>query len=101
MIEFSDQLPNPVTRLFGREKDLTTLEAWMSRPDVRLVTITGLPGIGKTRLSVEVARALAPQFADGVFFVPLNAISEGDLVIPAIARGLDMRESATEKPLDN
>jgi predicted ATPase/DNA-binding CsgD family transcriptional regulator/Tfp pilus assembly protein PilF len=101
MLERTDPLPNPVTRLFGRDKDLTTLEAWMTRPDVRLVTITGLPGIGKTRLSVEVARALAAQFPDGVYFIPLNAITDPDLVAIAIAQGLGARESGNQTPLDH
>ena len=101
MDEFNQHLPTAVTPLFGRENDVAALHERLQRPDVRLVTITGLPGIGKTRLSVEVAKTLRDEFADGVFFIPLNTITDPDLVVMAIAQRVGIRESGTESPLDN
>jgi predicted ATPase len=67
---------------------------------VRLVTLTGPGGVGKSRLMVEAARRLGPGFADGVRFVELAAVSAADLVAPAIAAGLGLSTSAGQLTAD-
>src|SRR5262249_50544992 len=62
-------LPLPLTSLLGREADVETLGSWLSAPDVRLVTITGPGGVGKSRLALEVARAVAAKNRLRILFV--------------------------------
>src|SRR6516225_9707842 len=87
-------LPVPATPLLGREQEAAEIEDLVAREGVRLVTLTGPGGVGKTRLMVEAARRLGPGFADGVRFVELAAVSAADLVAPAIAAGLGLSTSA-------
>jgi predicted ATPase len=85
-------LPQPLTTLVGREQEIKALEALLSRPHVRLVTLIGPGGVGKTRLSLEVAASLAHAFEQGVYWVDLAAINDPVLVVSAIAKVLDVRE---------
>jgi predicted ATPase/DNA-binding XRE family transcriptional regulator len=87
-----NNLPSPLTSLIGREWEVTTLCAHLLQDDMRLLTITGPPGSGKTRLCLQVATQLSDHFADGVCFVALAPISDARLVTAAIARALDMKE---------
>ena len=69
-------LPVPLTPIVGRETEIKAVTELFRRDDVRLVTITGPGGVGKTRLALACAQALAPSFPDGVGFVDLAAVSE-------------------------
>ena len=69
-------LPAAVTELIGRARELAEVGSYLQRAEVRLVTLIGPPGIGKTRLGLEAARAALPDFQDGVFFIALAPIVE-------------------------
>ena len=86
-------LPAPATAFIGRGDLVAAAVAHLRRPGVRLLTLTGPPGIGKTRLSLQVAAALADDFADGGAFVPLAPIRDAHLVPSSIGLALRIRES--------
>jgi predicted ATPase len=92
-------LPARRTRLIGRQRELAAIEGFVHDPQLRLLTLTGPGGTGKTRLGIEAAELLAPDFAGGVFFVALAAISDAALVIPAIAQAIGAVVSAGQPPL--
>jgi predicted ATPase/DNA-binding SARP family transcriptional activator len=87
-------LPFPPNEFIGREGEVAALRMLVERDGVRLVTLTGPPGIGKTRLALRVAAGFLDHFTDGVYFVPLAAISDPELVVSAIAQKLGLREAA-------
>jgi non-specific serine/threonine protein kinase len=91
-------LPIPLTPLFGRERQVAEALALVNRADVRLATMTGPGGIGKTRLALAVAQDAADAFPDGVWFVDLATTADPSLVLPALARVLGVREG-TDRPL--
>jgi predicted ATPase len=82
--------------LIGRERDLLTVTGLLGDDRVRLVTLTGPGGAGKTRLAREAAEELADAFPDGVCFVELSSIDDARSVLPAIAEALELREEAGE-----
>jgi predicted ATPase/class 3 adenylate cyclase/DNA-binding CsgD family transcriptional regulator len=92
----SNNLPAQATRLIGRERELATVCALLRRNDVRLVSLTGTGGVGKTRLSLQIAADLLDEFANGVFFVALAPISDPSLVVSAIANTLGVREAGDQ-----
>ncbi len=88
------------TPFIGREKEVTTVRDLLGREGVRLLTLTGPGGTGKTRLSLQVAAELSDRFVDGVFFVNLAPVREPEFVIPAIAQVLGVKETAEQSPLE-
>jgi predicted ATPase len=86
-------LPLPLTSLVGREQEVAAVEALVRSEGVRLVTLTGPGGSGKSRLAVEAAGRLRPGFADGVRFIGLASVSSAGLVPDAIAAGLGLNTS--------
>lgn len=85
-------LPIQPTPLIGREQQVTEVVTLVRREGIRLVTLTGAGGTGKTRLSLQVAAELVAAFEDGVFFVDLAAITDPHLFIPTVAQTLSVRE---------
>jgi predicted ATPase/class 3 adenylate cyclase len=89
-------LPVQPTLLIGREKELEEIEALLCRNDVRLLTLTGTGGTGKTRLALQAAADMIEEFASGVFFVSLSPITDVELVVPTVAQTLGLRELGGE-----
>ncbi len=91
-------LPAPLTPLIDRRREMAEVSQRLLQENTRLVTLVGPPGIGKTRLSLEVAARVRDHFPDGVFFVPLAAVTDPDLIAPAIAKSIGLKESGRTAP---
>ena len=85
-------LPASLSLLIGREREAAVAASLICDPDIRLVTMTGPGGVGKTRLALRVAANVEADFADGVAFVDLTPVHEPQLVASAIAQALDVRQ---------
>jgi predicted ATPase/DNA-binding CsgD family transcriptional regulator len=96
----TSNLPISLSPLVGREIEVAAVGDLLLRDDVRLLTLTGPGGVGKTRLALQVAANLEGAFDDGVSFVSLAAISDPELVIPIIAQTLGLLETANYSPAD-
>ena len=92
--------PRPLTSLVGREADIAAARALLLDDGVQLLTLTGPGGFGKTRLALRLEEEVVSGFADGGVFVPLAAITNPDLVMPAIAQALGVRETDARLPTD-
>src|SRR5919107_568219 len=93
-----NNLPMQPTLLVGREREVGEVRERLLAPEVRLLTLTGPGGTGKTRLALQAAADLLEEFEDGVFFVALATISDPTLVVPTVAQALGVRESG-DRPL--
>jgi predicted ATPase len=93
-------IPVQRTVLVGREKEVADLKDLLLRDGIRLVTVTGPGGIGKTRLALEVANQLIGQFPGGIHFVPLSAVNDAGLLLAAIIQTLGIREAGGQPPFE-
>jgi predicted ATPase len=86
-------LPSQATAFIGREREVAAVKELLLREDVRVVTLTGPGGIGKTRLALQVASELRERFDGGICFIPLAAVSDASLIPSIIAQGCGIRET--------
>ncbi len=94
-------LPAQTTSLLGRKQELTTLVSRFVEHQIRLQTLIGTPGVGKTRLALEALSQLRPFFADGAVFISLAAIRNPDQLPGAMIDGLHLKESGAEQPIQH
>src|SRR5271170_8016006 len=93
-------IPVQRTAFVGREKEISAAKELLLSKDVRLVTVTGIGGIGKTRLAVEIGSGLLENFPGGIHFVPLSPLRDPALVTSVIVQTLGIREAGGQSPLE-
>jgi len=98
---YPNNLPIQPTPFIGREKEVDAVQQKLLRQDVRLVTLTGPGGVGKTRLALQVAAESSEHFADGTWFVSLAPLTDPNLVIPAIIQTLGLQEVRDQSSLEH
>lgn len=95
----SPTLPAPLTALVGREREVVEICALLAQPEVRALTLTGTGGVGKTRLALAIAAKMQDAFPDGICFVSLAALHDGDLVLPTIAQAEGLHGTSAQAPI--
>ena len=93
-------LPSPATSFIGREAEVASVCGLLKRSDVRMLTLIGTAGVGKTRLALQVAAQLSSQFSDGLCFVALDQVSSIEAVHPALAQALNVQEEKEQALFD-
>jgi class 3 adenylate cyclase len=94
-------LPVPATPFLGREEELAAVVVMLGEPDVRLVSLVGPGGTGKTRLALQAAAEASDAYPDGVFWAPLAPLRDPALVLPAVAAALSVIEGKDSTPVDD
>jgi len=97
---YHGNIPAPITALIGAEETLSAVLSLLREPAVRCVTLTGPGGVGKTRLAIEVANKVQADFADGVYLIALDAISDPALLSATIIRVLNLQLKGVDLPLE-
>ncbi|MDQ3443479.1 MAG: LuxR C-terminal-related transcriptional regulator [Chloroflexota bacterium] len=92
-------LPVPLTSFIGRDREIAVVADLLSRPDLRLLTITGPGGIGKTRLALRAGEQCRDQFTDGVVFISLAPVRDAELVVPTLAKVLGIADNPSQPAL--
>jgi predicted ATPase/DNA-binding XRE family transcriptional regulator len=98
--DIPNNLPALLTPLIGREREIDEVRSLLLHPNVRLLTVTGPGGIGKTRLALQAAQDLIGAFENGVFLVRLASVTEPGLLVPTIAQTLRVPERAGQPLID-
>jgi len=93
-------LPKPLASFVGRDREIEAVRSLLGRADVRLLTLTGPGGVGKTRLALAVADGLREALDDGVAHVSLRAPRDHDLVLVALAQAVGARDTGSERLLE-
>ncbi len=93
---YQTNLPVPATPFLGREHELAQVQELLSREDIRLLTLTGPGGTGKTRLGLQAAAAASERYPDGVFWVPLAPLRDPELVLEQAAQALGAKDGLAE-----
>jgi predicted ATPase/transcriptional regulator with XRE-family HTH domain len=97
----ASHLPSAWNTLVGREREVAAVAESLCGSNVRLLTLTGTGGVGKTRVALQVASDVADAFADGVYFVDLSSVADPTLTVTTIARSLGVRDLGKRPVLDS
>ena len=100
-VRASEQLPVPLTSFVGREREVASIQTTILNPDVRLLTLTGPGGVGKTRLALRVLSGLHTAFPGGVWFVELAPVRDPALVLPAVASTLGVWNAGESRVVES
>ncbi|GHO90357.1 hypothetical protein KSF_004050 [Reticulibacter mediterranei] len=98
--QYRYSLPVPLTSFFGREQDIAAVCSLLGRPEVRLLTLLGTGGVGKTRLSLQIATRLNEDCTRQVCFISLGETNDPELVLPTIAKALGLQELGSQPILE-